>query len=456
MTLLQRIYILILSPAATITCRLGNKATNLVIYLLSCILMCLFLVWHSFPVLRISTTKNNEMLLGCLLLTVVIIISINKQLKTIRWVKSLSFSLFLCAAFMLFVSLVHPIGAGFRATALILLFGFPCLYFVWGNRADYHTLYTLMAKGFSHILTIYFIACILTVPVGMTGDFGGRYTGTTANPNIFGMLCVAAVTCALYLISETKLEKAWLYMATVGIATLCALYSVSRTALLIIVAESCLFIAYYLHHKIIKNEEKIKNITILIATIVVLLLATFVIPYVMNHADTVSASEQLTIVGQKTEVDTPSIEQLPFERFEDKEMSLNAFSSSRLTVWKNYIENLNLMGHNGNKRLYIKDGYNKREWAHNTALEIAYRCGIIPGALFLFIEIYAGIYVLIWLFGKRYEPWRLFSMLGITAFCAYSVLDVVVYPFEHVIMFLFFIAIMPLFKKEKKIHDTEK
>ena len=267
------------------------------------------------------------------------------------------------------------------------------------------------------------------------------------------MLCAAAAISALYLIFITRTKTAWIYILIVGLSALCALYSESRTALLAIAIDSILFIIYYVRHKILKHDKKVEKSIILLLTCAVLIGAVFVIPYVSSHTDTVEAAVNKDKICQTSQTMTAQLDQTPLDRFETHEVDLNSFASSRFTVWKNYLENLNLIGHNGNKLLYIKDGYDKREWAHNTALEIAYRCGVIPGILFLLIEVYAGIYVLIWLFSKKYEPWRLFSMMGIITFCLYSVLDVVVYPFEHVIMFLFFIAIMPLFKKEKKVHE---
>lgn len=446
MVLLQKLFIFVLNPILGIKNKLDQKKQNFIIYVFACILMALYLLWHSYPVLGISTTKNNEMLLGCGVIAIILILSLKDKLVRINWNRFVPVALSICAIWMLGMSFLHPIGPGFRAIALTILVGFPALYFVWGNREDYQTLYLLISKAFSHVLTGYFLICMIFLPAGIATS--GRYTGSTVNPNIWGMLCVAAAVCVFFVISETKGKTILLYFFSLWVAVTGVAYSGSRTAFLIILIQSIIFGCYYLRHKILRAKDKMKGIAVLLALLLIIISAV-VLPSYVGSQITVNTATEPQAEELENSVEEASALISVLDRLENQDSNLDAMSSGRLSLWKTYLENLNLTGHNGNQLLYVSR-FDRSEWAHNTALEYAYRCGFIPGVLFLLVEIYAGIYVLIWLFSKKYEPWRLFSMLGIISFCCYSVLDVLIYPFEHVIMFLFFIAIMPLYKKKSR------
>lgn len=450
MSIIQKLFIVILNPIARMNSKINIKLNNCIIYIAGSVLMCTYIVWHSHPVLGITTSETNRALIGCAILSIIIIASIRTPLNVIPWKKTFPALWILCSLLIAVSSLDHPVGDGFRAMSLTMLVGFPCLYFVWGNRQDYDTLYKLIAKAVANILVIYFVICMIFFPLDapISDELGGRYAGSTFNPNVLGMLCVAAVMCALYLVFENIRFKT-VYILLTGVATMYAVFSASRSALGVIAIELLIFIIYYIKDKIVKTKNRTNNIATLLFTVVIVLLFAIIIPYAVTHQNTVEAAE--LVPSDQTKQMTA---QVSLDHIEAGTDDSSSFFSGRTIIWKTYLENLNFRGHDSNERLYIGGGYDRKQWAHNTALEIAYRSGIIPGVLYLIIEIYTGIYALVWIFQKRKNgSWKLFSTMGIAAFCIYSMLEVVVFPFEKVPVFLYYIAIMPLFKKEKKVHE---
>ncbi|MCQ4635277.1 glycosyltransferase family 39 protein [Anaerovorax odorimutans] len=439
MILLQKLYIVVLNSIYKITNKIPNKIRHGIIYLTAAALMSIYLILDAYAYLGISMTRTNKTILGCFLLLIIIAMSINGNLHMVIWEKKITILWFGSGICMLVISLFHPIGEGLRATILAMLFGFPCLYFVWHNRNDYSTLYKLIARAFSHVFLIYFTLCFIFVPMGEQTLQNGRYLATTFNPNALGMFCGVAMFTALYLISE---KDKWfgIYFFQIASAIGFAILSGARATMLVIILELIAFFIYYGRHMIRNSIEKKASILILIVLILTLLFSASYIPKHMMK-DTVKAEEEVN------EQQKPTV-QSPVNRFNPEGKNLNEISSGRLTVWKAYLHSLNFIGHNGNKPLYYSG--TKKMWAHNTVLEIAYRCGIIPGILFLILEIYSAIYMLSCLFRGEYVSWKLFSILGVGLFCIYSILEVVIFPFEHSPMFVFFIAIMPMFKKEQK------
>lgn len=447
MIVLQKINMLLLNPFTKYTGRLQDKSRNLFVYICCALLVCVQLVWFVVPVLEMrEISQRTEAIVAAIIFIVLIIFSTKTKLRQVTYKKRFTILYALCFILIALAQIDHPIGDGFLESALMALLIFPVLYFVWGNRKDYDTLYKLFAKACSHALFIYFIISLVFFPI----NIGQRYMAMTLNPNILGMLCVACAMCSLYLIMEEHYMKGWFYLLPLGAAIFCAMYSQSRTALIVITFQIVIFIFYYIRHKVLKYKGII-NIIILLAVLFIIITSVAIVPYSINYIHTINTTEK-TVEKEKTvQGKDEQIEKQPsktFERLESKRTgNITQLSSGRTTVWKNYLDQLNLKGHDGRQLLFIGDGYNDREWAHNTALEIAYRCGTIPGAIFLLIEIFAGICMLIWLFNKKHESWRLFSIMGICAFCVYSVLEVVLFPFEHIIVLLFFLSIMPIFIK---------
>lgn len=438
MTILQRTYMLILNPIFLVTGKINEKIRSFIIYVCAFLLMSSYIIWASRVFLGIEITQQQRELIGAGFLFLIIVMSIRKKLKLVRWNTAMLILWFGCTFLIVISSFFHPVGDGFLTMAIIMGAEFPCLYFVWHNRSDYKTFFRLLSMAFAHALLAYFILLLLFVPLGVSEAFNGRYAGSTYNPNSLGILCVAAVACSLYLITFSK-KSTGLYIAIAGVASMELVFTVSRAALLILLVQLLLFTIYFFIHIFNKQWGKLQSCIRIAALYSVLVLCTVIVPYSITHTSDVYAAE-----SEACETEAPATVNL--QRFGERRGDLDAFSSGRLTVWDAYLQELNVWGNDSTQRLYI-DG--KQLGAHNSPLEIAYRSGIPAGILYLILEICAGIFIIWLLVKKRPEGWEVFPILAIAAFGMYSFLDVVVLPFDKVPVFLFYCAIMPMFKNPR-------
>lgn len=440
MTILQKTYMLILNPIFLFTGRINEKIRSFIIYVCAFLLMSSYLVWHSHRLLGIIMTQQQKEFIGAGLLLLIIIMSVRSKLKLVRWNAPILLLWFGCTLLIIISSFFHPVGDGFFTMAVIMAVEFPCLYFVWHNRGDYRRFFYLISVAFAHALLVYFMLLLFFVPLEISGEFGGRYVGSTHNPNSLALFCVTAITCSLYLIIITK-KSVGIYIVTAGLGAMMLVLAVSRTALLILLVQMLLFTIYFFIHIFNKQVDKLRGSIRIVALYMVVLLCAVIIPHSMVYtAEVYAAEREFCKTEEPTSVD--------LQRFGDRGGGLNDFSSGRFTLWKAYLQKLNLWGNDSTELLYVNG---KMLAAHNSPLEIAYRSGIPAGTLYLILEICAGVFMIFLLVKKRTEGWEAFSILSIAAFGIYSFLDVVVLPFDKVTVFLFYCAIMPMFKNPKVI-----
>lgn len=455
MLIFQKFYMRTLNTTFYLIEKINERIRLVCVYICLCFLTCACVAWQILAFFKMEVPKAVEASAAIGILLLLILMSIKAKLVPFSW-KICPLALLCSASLLMLLSwLWHPIGEGIPQTAAMMLAIFPGLYFVWGNRDDYETFYKALAKISVYTLLIYIMVSLELFPISVGQNVsGGRYAGITPNPNVLGMLCVTGIISALYLIMEEHRNKVGIYIVALGFFLFCMTYTASRTAMLVTLLELIAFGVYYIRHKLINGKHVLEAGIIFVITFFIVIFSAIILPYSYSQAEVettvYSAKKAIAQTENKSEEVQEETKPSPFSRLDGKRTAdITALSSGRTIVWKNYLEQLNFQGHDGEELLYIEDGYDKSEWAHNTALEIAYRCGIIPGILFLALEIYAGIYMLIWMIGKKSDSWALFSSMGVIAFSVYSVLEVIIYPFEHSIMLWFFMAIMPMFKNTR-------
>ena len=148
-------------------------------------------------------------------------------------------------------------------------------------------------------------------------------------------------------------------------------------------------------------------------------------------------------------------ENVLLEKF-NKGDDFNELTSGRYQIWKAYVEKLNLLGNErGKMGLYI-DSLGRNASSHNNYIEIAYRSGIPAGLLYAFVAVYAAIYAFRFMFSKTRFDYKLsFMPMAVVAFGVLSNLERAMYPLEKVHIFMFFIALIPMFVCNKEKHIAE-
>lgn len=134
------------------------------------------------------------------------------------------------------------------------------------------------------------------------------------------------------------------------------------------------------------------------------------------------------------------------------------YSNGRLDIFKNYVNNLNLEGHDA-VGLTLPDGTTIMH-AHNSFIQMAYDCGIITGLIFIGLYIYFGVRTIIFYYHTKKIDF--ISIMPMMIFATFGISSMVEYVFRPTIPlgFLFLLVIKPLTiklpmydrkKSEKKI-----
>lgn len=129
--------------------------------------------------------------------------------------------------------------------------------------------------------------------------------------------------------------------------------------------------------------------------------------------------------------------------------NLDELFSGRITIWKSYIRQMNLLGHNELVKIKIKTYY-----SHNMFLEIMYRYGVFTLIPYVFMWIGAMESAIRYMkIGKRKENGCvLFPIMIFTGFLILSMNDALEQPFRDTIWLIaYFIIGLFMFKPDKKM-----
>lgn len=480
MELLQYVFLFVLNLIYKITGQIGTRVRHIIIGISFFLMICFFFCCYSSELFKIDLSYTQKGYINMIPMGIIIIMSIDRPLKAIKWNHIISIPWFLCGVIFFVSCLAMDMSDGFMPMAICMLFLFPCFYLVWNNRGDYDTLFLLVAKALTASLIVFFIICILFAPINEHSIIAGRYRGPTGNPNHLGMISAAGVTCALYLIVKAK-RFVWIPMLSCEMAVSLILLAESRTSLISIIAQLGIFLIFYLRYYLKENDKlravvKLLLVFCLIITCIPInraILSNAIIPVKEPVTKIVkqAAKEGKTLAREKRQAkraekakrsadinqevtnleDTANgeSEQLGTigERINVEGADLNQLSSGRIAIWKAYLNEISWKGHGPDYAIQDFD------WAHNVFIEFGYRAGAAVGILYLWVAVYAGTYIFKCLFSKRRasgEMHYLFSALAIASFCITSMLERALFPLDREFIFLYFLAVTPLFYNGRK------
>lgn len=460
MEILQRLFILVLKPFYCLTKDIPERAKEIVISICFSIIFVMEIFRQKdFPVF-FSLNHNERCEIGCCLLFIIIIMSVKDELVVTKRCNLLAYLWIACGGIIMIISLLHPVGNGFRGLSVLMAGGFPCLYFVWNSRGDYNKLYELMAKAIVFTGGIYFVFCVMFMPFYTSYFHGNNYLGLTHNANFLGMVCTVVICAAQYLILM-EAEQSKRHMLICGIAYMYLAMTGSRTSLLAAFAALAIFAVFYFKRSIQKTDnyddrrDSRYRMAKLICLILFFITFTFIGQPIRDYciidytgipvAGEIHWNEPVASTEESSQSAVTSDFVAPVAAASAELSILDGLSTGRITIWMNYIEKWNLLGNDANKRLMIEE-YGTREWAHNTFLEMAYRTGLPNGFIFFGIEILTVIYALLLMIRKKYrEPYHFIAAGGSIVFFIYANLEITVFPFASPQVLLFYMAVAPLF-----------
>lgn len=481
---IQKCFSFFLNPVSIILNKVSESFKHLVITA-CCFALVVYFVLYFTPSTDIRFRLTYDHLICGAILIILTLFSIEGPLKPVRWNK-LVFSAFVLSGFgIILTSFLHPVGSGYRAFGMMLMVGFPCMYYVWNNRADYESLYKRLSAATAAVGMLYFCYCFYRANRGELGIAYGRVTGTFYDSNMFSMIGMIMVCASLYMLLVNRNSKLWFLLAAtaMGAGISIVKMGVSRLAILVVLGSMVAFPIYYLKTQSYFTEaaglviKLIRAELLLVAVIVFVLAGNLMLSL---NARAVEASqlppesesaaveteteqqiepEQQSETGQQTEVvaegETETLD--PMDRFDTDGMDLNTYTAGRYQIWKGYAQFLNLTGNDFSKADWNALTGDTVKHAHNNFLEIAYRCGVPVACLHIMLELIAGIICLIWLFSPKYkEPYYLFCIVFMICYTVQSLFDIATLPFERPAPFYFYMMMIPVFtfgteKKEESI-----
>lgn len=409
----------------------------------------------------------------CMILFILIAASINKPLKSVKWNPLIAYVFFAAGLGIFAISFLHPIGDGYRAFSFILMFGFPCLYYVWNNRKDYDELYKRVAAGTSVAGILYFLYYCYIASNGDLLFLNGRVRVTFYDPNMFSMIGMIAVNSALYMLLVNRRNVAWFALTAFSLGTGSSIVYLggSRLSMLVVAGSLFSFAVFYIKVRAELGNTKSIGLFLLKCAILVVSISLFV--FVGNMmlsvnnvivADRAAQEELLNSTDAGVEetqaqstAEGEAAAEAPGDDNDDlidriitstQETTADSFLSGRITLWRNYAKFLNLTGNDFSKTDWdvMNEGAPSARHAHNNFFELAYRCGVPVACIHILLELMAGIICLIWLFGRKYkEPYYLFCVISMSCYALESMFDIATLPFERPAPFYFYLAMIPIF-----------
>ncbi len=480
MELLQFLYITPLNLAYKVTGKIPGTVRHGIIGVSFFLIIAFFLFCYSSVQTGILIDYDQRGWLNMIPLTLIILMSVDRPMKAIKWNPFLSITWVICGMTLFGVCLFFDIGLGFFPFAVCVLFLFPCLYFVWNNRQDYDVLFSLVAKAMVVNVLLFFLICVLFCPISEETMVSGRYMATTGNANTLGTIAAAATTCGLYLVLQ-KRKAIVVYMLACEIAISLLILSGSRTSLISVSLQLGVFMIFYIRYYMSEHDRLKAMIRLCVLLLLILSCLPINTALLSRNADTaayaVSDGRQTDQKQAKDHKNTDKADQrekkpakngqqeteLPSEpvqeitildRLHTQGGDWNQLSSGRVEIWLAYLQNISWKGHTEDQFVEVAvESTQNRVWAHNVFLELAWRFGIGLALVYLLITIYTGIYMLKCVGSKKFynmHPYCVFSVFSIISFCVISMLEMVIFPLERDFIFLYFIGIAPLFQYNKK------
>lgn len=338
--------------------------------------------------------------------------------------------------------------------AMLFLVAYPVVFLVW-NHLEHAKIFHLLSKTCIISFLPYILINILFYPMGET-----RYAGLMGNVNGAAFYLAQVFTCLLIeLFSVRKVDKKYVaYMVLLGLDVALLYYTCSRTGYLqaIVTAATVLALYMLLHRK----EKKIflyRNVLVGCLTILICI-PTALYLFQITKLFPEQAAEEDPVIS--TNPGTPETETKPnisslegVKERNDEKLSvsgktLDQISSGRITVWKSFAENLNMLGHVDGDRYYVPILYREIETTHNTILQVAYDSGIPSGILYLLYNLFSGIAAIWYAVCNRDKPYSLFPFAITISFAVSSLLGSLTPSFYYMTTFYYYLVQFPLIARK--------
>ncbi len=436
--------------------------------------------------------------ISCVFLGMMILASLGGKLQAVKFNKLLFFPWLGVGAFMLLSGVINNIN--YLPDALLFLGVFPVLYICWGN-ADRQHIFRLILTVCKLALIIFIAASFFIAQITET-----KYAGIFVNTNLTSFFIATVNACVLIEIFFEK-KKGFALAGNIvlfGIGAALNYYTNSRscTFALIIAGVICAVMYFITHTKKESIECAIRLVATALVGVVCINSVVYLyqlrqwlpIPYydtakqefytdtywyelfeeeettsaeasedatgedatseqhTGSEADTTEAPAEETTAAEATTKEDVSLGNSSFkDANEDRYQATDAdsFTTGRISVWKAYASDLNLLGHKETPVVIIESLHNKEiKSTHMTILQVAYESGIIAGVLYLIMNLMSGVFAVIFAIKHKKEKYALLPLMLIIVFGVLSLVGSNRVTFWHYETLLYYLILFPIMIKE--------
>lgn len=447
---MQKIYIRFFNATRILTSRIGNSGKTVILFL-----CCSFLLYIYFFVRRsLDTDPVHIMAIGTAVAILMAVFSVRDNLNEIEWDRRCYFSMVLFGAVIAVVNLLHhPVGSGYMFFALDLILVYPALYFVWGNRRDYDSLYTMLSVTILLMGLAVFAYCFYMASKGTLYIREGRVGAHKGHPNFLGFAGAVCVLADSYLLLKYFRARhiAIASAAGIGAGISLTLVTLSRTSMIsaaICLITLCIFVIKRMIRRR-RNPDRVlgrKTAAWMIVIIIVTAATAFAglkmdnlnnsVSGSLNKGSAEAAQEKYR---SETEVEVIKDRVLPTDKKD--------YSSGRLKIWNIYYKNITALGRPFETiEDELKSANETR--AHNNFLEYSFRGGYIAGLIYAVFFVATGLKGLKYLVDPKIcDAGHAFSVMITGAYAVNAMLEIAALPFMRVIPCIFFLTASPLLVK---------
>ena len=391
--------------------------------------------------------------IDCVFFGLMILSTLKSGLQPVRFRKFPAFCWFGVGLLML-LSGVLVSENRFPEVALFLV-AYPVTFVVWSNL-EHGKIFRLLSRTCVLSFIFYTAINILAYPMGES-----RYAGLMRNQNGAAQYLVLVFSCLLVdLLPARKVNGK--YVAKLVLMGLCVAqmyYTSSRTGYLGTIGTfAAAALLYVLTHVREKKRFLYRNIALgcLGALVCVnLSLYLFQVSKLLPDGpsqDTVFTDPNTQDPAKPDSQTSPDqaihglqgVKDVNGEKLAVEGKSLDNVSTGRVSVWKCFAADLNLLGHEDGKAYYIPSLEREISTAHNTILQVAYDSGVPSGILYLLYNLFSGVAAIWYAVRRREEPYALFPLAVTVSFGLTSLLATLTPSFYYVNTFYYYLVQFPL------------
>lgn len=400
------------------------------------------------------TQRRQVALLGICLLFVAFL-SWERSDKIINWKNPLGYSWFILWLMVIVSEFV--VEKRIKNVGIFMLIAVAPLYMAWNsmNEPEKFLKDLLVSLQWSYwIGCIFCIFCRALVP-------GIRYTGIYKNPNIFaGYLVTVNIVFLTFLdeiLEQEKIKYRPLIGNMLGLASIWEfLYlTESITSLVAYILQWAVFI-----WKQFPNEKKIAYRKNLKKTVLIFLVCLFFVsvpakwcltnvPQLLGTSVVFTGEVSQTVTGKMSlsltsKAATTGISERLLQKITSGEWDF--LFTGRDEVWKIYMRQLNLFGHEG----YLKCLGETKMHAHNSLLQMMHYYGVFSAVPFVVMLYYSLKYSIQKIFCKSRMKMELFFLLTVVNYIVEGLTEDVATPYFYISWLVYYIAVGGIFCQLKK------